>query len=56
MLNNIYLMVHQQNSQALAENLTLIEENLHNSNMRNNIVHEMNLNEIVILEPKKDPW
>lgn len=40
LLNNMYQMVQQQNSQAFADILTRIEESLHNAIFKNNTMRE----------------
>lgn len=55
MLNNVYQMVQQQNSQALADRLTLIGENIHNVNPRNNILQQATSHKTIIPELMRDP-
>lgn len=55
MLNNVYQIIQQQNSQALADRLTLIGENIHNVNPRNNILQEATSHKTIIPELMRDP-
>lgn len=52
LLNSMYQMVQQQNSQAFAERLTWIKESLHNLIPKSNIVLDANSHKTA--EPTKD--